>query len=340
MKRKKVKHKPKMVEEKIIEFIKAHPYCSRDSIFTKGKIPKSKANIDLINNLVSQKKIHVTGTSKKKYYVGEMEALLELKQFYKDFIYKCEKEDSYTEFSLKLIEFLKTRIKVIESERHNGKINFGDTFYIILIFFKIRDNLTKSGEYFLLNLLNYAIRDDKYYLKHQSHSRTKEKASKYDKSKKVSARKSLSNLLDMQKKGRHEYGLERNSDLNYHMKILTDNPTNWFNRFFAEDGRALYKNHPDLLMEIYKEITDAKKLKRNDPQYKIKKEFLDVAKKFFPKVSQASVFEILPNMKNKIGKQLVKDKFDSAIESSILNVIEKALREHELRKMAMILKHV
>ena len=35
-------------ENEIIEFVKKNPLCSKDSIFTKGKIPKSKATVELI----------------------------------------------------------------------------------------------------------------------------------------------------------------------------------------------------------------------------------------------------------------------------------------------------
>lgn len=60
-------------QKQIIKFVKGHPFCSMDSIFTKGKIPKSKTTIHLLYDMVSKKKIQTaqTKSGKTKYYIDK-----------------------------------------------------------------------------------------------------------------------------------------------------------------------------------------------------------------------------------------------------------------------------
>jgi hypothetical protein len=52
-------------------YIELHPFCSLDSIFTYGRIPKSKTTRELVNQMVTQNIIQIskTSTGKNRYYV-------------------------------------------------------------------------------------------------------------------------------------------------------------------------------------------------------------------------------------------------------------------------------
>ena len=52
-------------------YVRLNPFCSLDSIFTQGKIPKSKATRELVNHMVAQNTIQIskTSTGKNRYYI-------------------------------------------------------------------------------------------------------------------------------------------------------------------------------------------------------------------------------------------------------------------------------
>ena len=305
-------------------------------------MPKSKATMDLINKLVSQKKILVGDIDGKIYYVGESDKIKELKlmlKYLEDELKKYPHCDN--KFYRKFNEFLKTRIKVLESEaKHTDEFDYGDTLYLIVIFRAIMDNPTKLGDAFLLDALDWAIKDDKYYLKHQSHASPKKIKPDYYKSKKVPRRRGIIDLLDMKKKGmqsRYKYGLKSNSAFNNQMKNFGDDPANWFNRVFVEEDRMLYKDTSKLKMEIYKKILNSIQLKKDDPDYEIKKKLLDAEKKSFPHIQMIDISEILPNKLNSFTETLppkdwFEKKCDKMLEICVSNVIKKGFEENYLRR--------
>lgn len=312
LKKKKKNQKTKLRKEKIIEFVRTNPYCSKDKIFTNGKIPKSKKTINLLKNLVSQNKIHVAGLEKKRYFVGDPDFFKEFKLFYKDLVCKSKKypnDPKYNDkFARKLIEYAKTRIKVLEAEKRiHREVNLDDTlnmwFNFIIPFLQ---NENKLSEINIIDFLNWSIIDDKYYLKHQLHSYPRERGYIFNKSKTVYQRRSLRDLLDMKEKGRQEFGISR-SAYRKHMDKLTDNPNRWFDRFFSEKNRTLYNNPPELQRKIHKKILYSIKLNPKDPQYEIKKKLLDAEKKSFPYVPIETIMEILPDKDKKIVREVFEE---------------------------------
>jgi len=332
----------KIREEKIFDYVRNHSYCSRDNIFTKGKIPKSKATTDLIDWMVSRKKINVDGMNGKRYFVGELDPLREADLMFKgiDCMIKHAPKKYYN-IVQKFREFLRTRFKVLKYEaQRSDEFEYGDTLYLMTIFLAVADNNTKLGEAFLLDTLDWAIKDDKYYLKHHSHASHEKIKLDYHKSKEVPRRKGIVDLLDMKKKGkgsRYKYGLKSNSAYNNHMKNLGDEPSEWFDRVFAEEDRILYKDTSKLKKEVYKKILSSVKLNQEDPDYEIKKKLLDLEKKSFPNIPMIDISEILPNKLKSLTesvppKNSYEIKYDKMLEICVFNVIMKGLEENHLRR--------
>jgi len=269
LKRKKRDQEIKSRKKKIIEFVKDNPFCSRDSIFTKGEIPKSKLTIQLIYNLVKEKKIKTAGLRKQVYYIpksGSTDLLEHLEYITRKIAYAVVEENSSNNkiFPRLLAYFLRTRLKVINAEekrieKHNEMAFKKDSwqFPIIKKPFKIislndalerlketvlyYENPSKFSESILTFNLVTRIVDDEYYLKHQLHSHPQEKLHLFQKSKKSGVRRSASDLIETVNKGRHEFGL---SLRDYEKKIwkLGVYPGGWLQRRTAETGRTLYSN--------------------------------------------------------------------------------------------------
>lgn len=213
-------------EEKIIQFVSDNPYCSIDSIFTKGGIPKSVATKKLVEKLVTEKKINTTMMAiPKKYYVGEMDWVLEFgfmgKVMKKALIGKSGYSNAAKE---KIIEFLELRAKVFRAEeKKNKNLNINSTLNIY--FGLIEPYLKKPNkllEINLIDILNFAIKDDRYYLTHQLHSNPKDTKKIFQKEK-TGTRRSIETLIDMRKKGRQQYGLT-GKDYRKNMQKMTNDP--------------------------------------------------------------------------------------------------------------------
>jgi len=157
----------------------------------------------------------------------------------------------------------------------------------------------------LIDILNFAIKDDKYYLTHQLHSNPRDTKKIFQKEK-TGTRRSIETLIDMKKKGRQRYGLT-GKDYRKNMQKMTDDPNVWYERYFAEDERTLYDNSPDVDVKIRKEILKKAKLKPGTPNYEQKKKILDAGKEVFPDIPLAVILESLDNKTQekmrKIGKE-------------------------------------
>jgi hypothetical protein len=285
-----------------------NPNCSLDSIFTRGKIPKSKATVELVEKLVMENKIHTRDiTKKKKYYVEEeTDWVKELGNIAKDIEQNLKEDPTYdNKLSRRMLEFLKLRVKVLTSEGKKEKdVDIRDTLRILYLSIQYHKNPNRLAEFLLLDSLYWAIIDDKYYLTHQLHSNPKNVKRKFHKAI-MRQRRSVENLLDMKKKGALEYGLV-GKDFKKNMAKLTDDPNVWYDRFYAELNRTLYKNSPELRLDIEKKILDKTKLKPNMPDYENRKKLLDAQKKAFPDVPVAVIFEMIP----KTVKEKVKRDFE------------------------------
>jgi len=264
-------------KEKIIQFIKDHPYCSMDSIFTKGKIPKSKATIGLVNQLVTKKKIQSTITSTtKKYYVGEMNWMKEFELTINDMEKEINKDPRYdNHLTRKIIEFFKVRVRVLKDEGKKDKnLDISDTLDVFFNWIvPYSKNPNRLFNMLLMDILNCTVEDDKYYLTHQLHSNPREKERKFHKTK-TGSRRSIENLLDMKKKGNIEFGLT-GQDFKRNMKKLTNDPNVWLARFYAEKNRMLYKNSPELQYKIWKRTRSRKFKKPRTPEDEETKRLFD-----------------------------------------------------------------
>lgn len=270
--------------KQIFEFIKKHPFCSKDKIFRVGKIPKSSATNNLIETLVSRKKVKTihNENGKIRYYIHPVESFADWVKWAELSIKQAEyfsKEMSptYSELRKKIWEFFKIRLRVLKVEGKNSetpRLNFRDTTDMMNWILEFQKNPSPLFEFVLMDMLRFAIKDDKYYLKHQLHSKPRENEYSFQKEKRH-LRRSVSDLLAMKERGRHEFSLSR-ADFMKNMKKITDDPHNWLDRFFAENDRSLYQNDPNLKKEISKKIESKylKTLKLGIPKWKEKKKLL------------------------------------------------------------------
>lgn len=287
-------------EEKIIEIIKENSPCSKDSIYTKGRIPKSKATEELIDKLVSEKKIKVTHTEngKIRYHIEEADDLenydfiKNLKILTEEYEYRFKKSDSKSLLTEKVIKFLKLRTRVLELElKRAGTIDIDDTLQVWNFVLAYAKNQTPLFGMVVLDILSWAIKDDEYYLKHQLHSSPRHTKHKFQAVKERHLRRSLSQYLDMKKHGRDLFGLSRSSFLKA-MERLSGDPHEWLKRFYAEKGRTLYKNSPTIEKTILKKIS-TEKFVTDTPYKKRWKKFFDVYRKSYPKFPIKIFYECL-----------------------------------------------
>lgn len=289
-------------EEKIIEIIKENSPCSKDSIYTKGRIPKSKATEELINKLVSQKKIKITHTEKGKirYYIDQevdiesFDFIKELKIWIRDYEYRVKNSSSKSLLSEKLLKFLKLRTRILELElKKAGTIDLNDTLEIWNYVMAYMKNPTQLFGLTLLDILSQAIKNDLYYLQHELHSSPRQTKHEFQEIKQRHLRRSLGQYLGMKKYGRHSFGLTRPSFLKS-MERLTNDPSEWLKKFDAEKGRTLYKNSPAIENMILRKMF-TKKFVADTPEKERWKKFFDAYKESFPKFPIKVFFETLNN---------------------------------------------
>lgn len=287
-------------EEKIIEIIKDNSPCSKDSIFTKGKIQKSKATEELIDRLVSENKIKVTHTEngKIRYFIDQVEDIENydfignLKTTIKEYEYRLKKTPSKSLLSEKLLKFLKLRTRILELElKRAGTIDLGDTLEVWDLVVKHAKNPTQLYGMALLDILSQSIQNDEYYLEHELHSSPRHTKHEFQAVKERHHRRSLTQLLDMKKHGRYSYGLTRSSFLK-NLERLTNDTGEWLKKFDAEKGRTLYKNSPIIEKMILKKIF-TRKFVANTHEQQRWKIFFDTYRESFPKFPVKVLFETL-----------------------------------------------
>ena len=175
-------------KKQIIDYIKNNQMCSKDAIFTKGKIPKSKATIDLLAILVSEGKISITRTEKGKerYHTDPKEWSFDLqwkhrKLKVRELRYRCNeiarKTPKYSPILTKYGRLLETRMMVLDFEKRYAS-KFGETFneegllevterlvgFIGSIGVDISSDRLKSES----KWLDFQISRDEYYLTHEA----------------------------------------------------------------------------------------------------------------------------------------------------------------------------
>lgn len=244
----------------IIEFIKKNPFCTKDKIFSKGNIPKSKATNQLIEDLVSQQRIKSTSMKKRRFYVDEIDFLTRLEILAKD--YESENRKNPYNLADKIAaNFLRYRTKVLRVEqRFESKLQLKETIANLEALLKYYQNPNEINFGRLLLIARDVI-NDRYYLNHQLKSQPKNIHQDFQKMKLRYSRRSLPELLKMRKKKGYGYGLSK-KDYEANMKKLED-PMEIIRRFDAEKQRTLYPETlyrmPEIMQEVYKMLKKSKK---------------------------------------------------------------------------------
>lgn len=300
--------------EAIIEIIRDNSPCSEDSLFTKGKIPKSKASKELINKLVSENRIQVSHTEKGKirYHIDQIDDIENydfignLKIAIRDYEYRVKESSTKNLVVEKLLKFLKLRTRILELElKRAGTIDLNDTLEVWNFVMEFSKNPTPLFEMTLLDILSQAIQNDAYYLKHELHSSPRNTKHAFQIVKERHKRRSLDQLLDMKKRGRHYYGLTRSSFLK-NMERLTNDTSEWLKKFDAEKGRTLYKNSPEMEEMILKKMSTKKFVAKTSEEQRWKK-FFDAYREFFPKFPIKIFFETLNEKELEEIKRIAKE---------------------------------
>lgn len=254
-------------ERKIIQYIQDNPFCSKDSIFTKNKIPKSRVTNELIEKLIDEKKIKTTSMKRKRFYVKEINFLTRLEILVKDYAYE-NKFNPENYLDKIVVDFLKNRIKVLRAEQKIvPNVDLRETLRIlkfILVHYK-KPNVNNATIVFSL-VINASV-NDRYYLTHQLKSQPKNTQQIFQKIKIRNSRRSLPELVEMKEKGKNEFGLTK-KDFEKNMEKLTNKPWEWLRRFNAETGRTLYPKtlayQSELIEKMIKEL--GKKKKKKEPK--------------------------------------------------------------------------
>jgi len=179
--------------ERIIQieiFVILNPFCSLDSIFTYGKIPKSKATRELVNHMVAQNtiKISKTSTGKNRYYIESKQFEIIIKWKTLDFelnklnietMKLGKKHRILQKISKQFLHLLDSRLKILKFEAEYAK-KLGESFSIkemLKVMKKWQDFSSKITEHNIKSeikklgkWMSFEISRDYYYLTHEAKS--------------------------------------------------------------------------------------------------------------------------------------------------------------------------
>ena len=175
-------------KKRIIDYIRKNPLCTKDAIFTKGKIAKSSTTIDLLAVLVSEGKVRITRTEKGKarYHTNPKEWNFDLQWKHRnlqvrELRFKCndtaKKIPKYSPILAKYGRLLETRMMVLDFEKRYAS-KFGEIFneegllevtqrfeeFIGKIRIDASPDMIKSEN----KWLDFQISNDVYYLTHEA----------------------------------------------------------------------------------------------------------------------------------------------------------------------------
>lgn len=274
-------------EERVIEFIRDNPYCTKDKIITKGRIQKSSATDELIEKLISEKKIKMlhTKTGKELFTVDHSN----LQKFFEYELDNLEYELSdlakkvpKTAGLLQVFStYSRLRLKILKYDSKSGEASAGiySTAETLLKIFEFIENPTVENHTKLLNFLESEIQRDEYFWRHERHASG-------------DSRRSLDNLLEIRSKP-HKFRL-KNRDYKTHMKKIPNNPNKLFDRWFAEMLRSDYNNSENVPKLIIKrKIRDRLKAIKNDSSkshnYELEIKNLELLSELLKKMSIAEI---------------------------------------------------
>jgi len=275
--------------KEIIKFVNDHPFCNMDSIFTKGKIPKSRTTIDLLYDLVSKQIIQTvhTESGKTKYYIDDKNwdaktqwiAIKFDTQNFKGTLKDMKvKSPLLARICDRFSKLLDLRLRILEFEyRHakkKGKNFSGNAFrHILYKFQKFQNKMISEPSIKTIRdfekWLGGEITRDMYYLEHHSNS--------------VSLR-SLADKIGISK-DRNSYRLTRQTQIHHQesLKPKNNQPESEYDEIFkrlkAERDRILVSNPNTTSGEILKsvcrkrlDIIKSKRSKRHNSERRILKD--------------------------------------------------------------------
>ena len=276
-------------KKQILNYVNEKPYCSMDSVFTEGHIPKSKATKNIFNHLVSEKKIQIRQikSGKSRYFINggnwdmktKWVALdFEINKF-KGIINQIKEQTPFlTLICEHFSKLLDLRIKITRlehkyAEKLNKNFNGNGLMWILNKFQKFHNKFISEPSTQKINdfmkWVESEISRDTYYLEHHLNS--------------VVAR-SLTDKIGILK-DRREYGLTRQTQIHHEMSLKSKNlqPENVYDEIFkrldAERDRVLCSNPKTISNEIMRnvclkrlEIIKPKRSKRYNSERKILKD--------------------------------------------------------------------
>lgn len=248
----------------IIEYLKKNPFSSMDSIFTKGKIPKSETTINLVNNMILDGVIQIsqTKTGKKRHYILDNEfkknnplylIKLDIEKIKTELKITKEKNPILSRLCDRFSKLLDLRIRILELEFKHAKITnksfngdglreitarwdrFANNFILDVSFKRLKDFEQWIGS---------KISGDMYYLEHHANT---------------SKPRSLAEKMQISD-NRTSFHLSRQTQIHHQesLKSKNDSSENQYDEIFkrlnAEQNRVLVSNPADLVTKILREV--------------------------------------------------------------------------------------
>ncbi|MDE1766373.1 MAG: hypothetical protein KGI27_08905 [Thaumarchaeota archaeon] len=308
----------KDLQKQMIQFVKENPFCSKDSMFTKGKICKSKKTENIFEQLTADQKIKIihTENGKPRYYDQSYKNDLNLLRYlFRDLEHKLKEATKRFPGLKPLLEryaiIFRLRMKVLEHEQKvlstsdphkNVSLNLDDTVELLQKIQSFMDDPQDAERH--IKSIDIDIRRDRYYLEHQLHSKPRLIYHSFQKEKFRHVRRPVYQLLKMMKGDR--FGLKK-TDYDKNVKKLRSNSDfkyeEIFNRLIAEHNRTLYHNPemtPNEVMlmvtrDRLREINRKHSLSKNDQYEKIiLEDWQDV-------ISKVPMEELLTSPKYEMG---------------------------------------
>lgn len=273
-------------KKQIIQHVKNNPFCTRDSLFTKGRIEKSKATNDLLEELITKNKVLVvfTENGKPRYFIELKtwsddlkwkKTQYEIKQLRFILSQQSKKIPNLQDVFSKFDDLLVKRMNVLEFERKYVE-QFNETFTpfgIVEILQRFQELL--SVEQLLSTIeeitkwIDFEISRDEYYLSHEAkatailsekfHTEDEKmrnlnkkfwikKDRKFQKIKSVRIMRSVHQTMDITK-DRHKYGLSRPNQIYHEQRLKREDSENEFDEIFKRlyaERHRIIYRNPDI----------------------------------------------------------------------------------------------
>ena len=268
-------------KKQIIKHVKDNPFCTRDSLFTNGKIEKSKATNNILDELITKNKVSVTLSEK-----GKPRYFIELKTWGDDLKWKKTQydvrqlrfillqqskrlpslQDTFSKFDVLLVK----RMNVLKFERKYAE-QFNEIFTpfgMVEILQRFQELLSTKEPFSseiekITEWINFEISRDEYYLSHEAkattilsekyHSEDEKmrnlnkqfwirKERNFQKIKSVRKMRSVYETIEISE-DRYKYGLSRPNQIYHERRLKREDSENEFDEIF----KRLYAEHHRIL---------------------------------------------------------------------------------------------